>query len=84
MLHKTFKFGTLAQLTCFIFLLKFLQVLWSYKKCQKIGVERGLGRATIKNVLAQTILDKIFGTKWSNPVKLDRERKVWYLFLCVF
>ena len=22
--------------------------------------------------------------KWSNPVKLERKRKVWYLFLCVF
>ena len=28
-----------------------------------------------------TIPDKILGTKWSNPVKLDRKRKVWYLFL---
>ena len=31
-----------------------------------------------------TIPDKIFGTKWTNPVKLDRIRKVWYLFLRVF
>ena len=31
-----------------------------------------------------TIPDKIFGTKWNNPVKLDRRRKVWYLFLRVF
>ena len=31
-----------------------------------------------------TIQDKIFGTKWSNPVKLDRNRKVWYLFLRAF
>ena len=31
-----------------------------------------------------TILDKIFGTKWSNPVKMERERKLWYLFLRVF
>ena len=23
---------------------------------------------------------KIFGTKWSNPVKLDRQRKFGYLF----
>ena len=30
-----------------------------------------------------TIPDKIFGTKWSNPVKLDRKRKVWYMFLNV-
>ena len=27
-------------------------------------------------VLLSTIPDKIFGTKWSNPVKLDRKRKV--------
>ena len=31
-----------------------------------------------------TILERIFGTKWRNPVKLDRKRKVWYLFLLVF
>ena len=31
-----------------------------------------------------TIPDKILGTKWSNPVKLDRKKKVWYLFLRVF
>ena len=34
--------------------------------------------------LRPTIQDKIFGTKWSNPVKLDWKRKVWYLFLCLF
>ena len=26
---------------------------------------------------APTILDKVFGTKWSNPVKVDRKRNVW-------
>ena len=26
--------------------------------------------------------NKIFGTKWNNPVKLDRRRKVWYVFSC--
>ena len=31
-----------------------------------------------------TIPDKIFGTKWSNSVKLDRKKKVWYLFLRAF
>ena len=51
-------------------------MLWNYKKCQKIGVKRGLGRVKVKNLLAQTISDKIFGTKWSNPVKLDKNRKV--------
>ena len=37
-----------------------------------------------KKKVQTTIPDKIFGTKWSNPVKLDRKRKVWYLFLHVF
>ena len=59
-------------------------MLWSYEKCQKIGVGRGLGQVRAKNVHAETIPDKIFGTKWNNTAKLDRRRKVWYLFLCVF
>ena len=33
--------------------------------------------------LRTTIPDKIFGTKWSDSLKLDRKRKVWYLFLRV-
>ena len=59
-------------------------MLWSYKKCLKIGVERELDRVRIKNFLAQTIQDKIFGTKRSDSVKLDRKRKFWYLFLSLF
>ena len=59
-------------------------MLWSYKKCQKIGIEKGLGRIGIKHLLAQTIPNKIFGTKWSNPAKLERKTKDWYLFLRVF
>ena len=35
---------------------------------KKNGVGRGLGRVRAKNVLAQIILDKIFGRKWNNPV----------------
>ena len=46
----------------------------------KIGVERELGRVTTRNLFAQTISGKIFGTKWSNPVKLDRKTNVWYVF----
>ena len=34
--------------------------------------------------LGTTIPDKTFEIKWSNPVNLDRKRKVWYLFLRVF
>ena len=30
------------------------------------------------------IPDKIYGTKWINPVELGMKRKVWYLFLRVF
>ena len=45
------------------------------KRAVKYGTE---------TVREPTIPDKIFGTKSNNPVKLDRRRKVWYLFLCVF
>ena len=83
-LHKTVKPGTLTQLTWFIFLLKFIEMLWSYKKFQKIGVGRELDRIRTKNLLAQTISYKIFQIKWSNPVKLEIKRKVWYVFLRVF
>ena len=41
-------------------------------------------RSVTLTLSVTTIPDKIFGTKWSNPVKLDRKRKVWYLFLRVF
>ena len=37
-LHKAIKFGTLAQMTGFKFLLKFIEIFWNYKACQKIGV----------------------------------------------
>ena len=48
----------LTQLTCFIVLLKFIEMLWSQKKYQKNGVRRGLGQVRTKNVLAQTIPEK--------------------------
>ena len=69
------------QLACFIFLLKFIKMLWSYKKCQKMGVGRGLGQIRAKNVLAQTIPDKICGTIWNKPVKRNRRRKALF-FVC--
>ena len=48
---------------------------WSWK---------GTGPSKDQKLLAQTIPDKIFGTKWSNLVEVDRKRKIWYLFLRVF
>ena len=58
---------------------------WNFSaKCQKIGVGRGLGRVRTKNLLAQTILDKIIWNKMECPVKVDRKIKVWYVFLRVF
>ena len=48
-----------------------------YRKCQKIGVEMGLGRF-------RTIPDKVFGAGLTGPVQLDGERDVWDLFLGVF
>ena len=48
-------------------------MIWSYKKCQEVGVGRRLGQVSL---LTDAIPHKIFGTKWSNPVKLDRKIKV--------
>ena len=59
-------------------------MLWSYKKCQKIGVGRGLCQVKTKKSLVERIPHKIFGTKWTNLVKLDWKLKFWYLFLHVF
>ena len=72
------------QLTSFVFLLKFVEMIWSHKKCQKVGVGMGLGQVRTKKLLAQTISDKIFGTKWSNPVKLDRKKKIGIGFCMLF
>ena len=81
-LHKTIKFGALTQLTCFMFLLKIGVMHCSCRKCQKkIEVWRILSRVRTKNLLAETVLDKIFGTKYRIPVILDWKRKVWYPFL---
>ena len=43
-----------------------------------------MGKVRSKTLLALTIPDKIFGTKRSNSVKLDKRRKVWYRFFRVF
>ena len=64
--------------------LKLIQMVWSYKKCLRIAVGRGLGWVRIKNFLPQTVPDKIFATNWSSPVKLDKNKKVWYLLFRVF
>ena len=40
---KPLNLELLNQLTWFIFLLKFLEMLWNCKKCQKIEVGKGLG-----------------------------------------
>ena len=58
-------------------------MLRRYEKCQKIGVRRGLGQVMTKLLLAHIIPEKIFGPKLSNPVKLDRKRKIWLsVFAC--
>ena len=48
---------------------------WGRKECWKF-----VTCLQILVTLKTTMLDKIFGAKCRNPVKLDRTRKVWYLF----
>ena len=36
---KPIKLGTLAQVTCSIFLLKFIEMFWSYRNAKKLELE---------------------------------------------
>ena len=38
-MHKTIKFATLRQLTCFVFLLKIIEMLWIYENVRKLKLE---------------------------------------------
>ena len=42
-----------------------------------------LSHPVFQRVSLATIPDEIFGTKWSNPVKLDKKGK-FSIFFCVF
>ena len=59
-------------------------IVWfsSHKLKKKMVIEILLPSEFV--ILGSTILNKIFGTEWSNPVKLNKKRKVWYVFLGVF
>ena len=46
--------------------------------------QKGIRPTKYKNLLAHAIQGKIFGRKCSNPLKLNRKRKVWHLLLHVF
>ena len=54
------------------------------KKMSKIEFWRRLGRVMAWNMLSQKIPNKIFGTKYKNPVELDKARRVWCLLSGVF
>ena len=54
------------------------------KKMSKIEFWRRLGRVMAWNMLSQKVPNKIFGTKYKNPVKLDKARRVWCLLSGVF
>ena len=59
-LHKTIKFGTLTQLTFLSWLEKCFEVTEIF---QKFKCEGGWAKLLAKTLFAQTILDKIVGTK---------------------
>ena len=44
----------------------------------------GVAAKPNEKFMKATIPDKIFGSKRSNPVILDRKKKVWYLFFACF
>ena len=83
-MHKAIRLGISTQLNCFILLSQIGEMLWSYKKCKKVQVWKRLGRVITKFLLAQTIPDKVFGTKKRNPVNLDKKMKILYPILSDF
>ena len=62
--------------------MKSLEMIWSYKECQKVLVGRGLGRFRTKKLLVQTISDNIFGIKWSNPENWTEKEKLVSFYAC--
>ena len=44
----------------YIFLFELIEMLWSYIKCQKLKIGRGMNWVRINTFLFQKILDKIF------------------------
>ena len=65
----------------FIILLKIGETLWSYRKCQKIGVGRRLGQVRTKYLLAQTISEKNI---WNKMEKLSETGKAEKSLISVF
>ena len=53
LVQQNIKFKALAQLISFIHLLKVVDILWSYKKCQRMVVERGIDRQSLRKYLQQ-------------------------------
>ena len=68
--------------TCIAYNLK----RWSTNSKTEFGIPNSpslqiLGKTQTALFPVPTILDNTFGTRWRNPLKLDRTRKVWYLLL---
>ena len=64
---------------CFLFLLKFLQVLWSCKKCQKIRVERGLGR---EFACSDNLRENVWNKMESSSNTGQRKKSLISVFAC--
>ena len=80
-LQKTSKFETFLQSNCFIFIVKALERLWSYVKCENIENGMRLGQVARQLLCLKTIVCKIFFEKIKNQPKLAKNRKIYYLLL---
>ena len=68
--HKVWKFNT-NDLFC---ILRLKNAIESYAACQNIEVQRKVDEVMTKNSFAQTIPDKIFGTKQRKLTKIGQEK----------
>ena len=72
------------QMSGYIFLLKLEKSCEKNMKCENIKGWRKLNGVITKILFSQTLPGKIFGTKYINPVKLNKTRKPLYLLLRTF
>ena len=65
-LKKIVHLENFTPLSYFIFAFKYLQNLWSYKKCQIMKIRKIMWQYIREKLFSQTIMGKIFGKRYKN------------------
>ena len=78
-LQKSAKLRTLAQCAYIMFTIKISGSIWTMKRSKYWSLQE-TGTSYKNNFITQTMPDKIYETMSRNQAKLDRTRKLCYLF----